>query len=93
MPIEAPFLKSVSVRGAPGRPEYPYNIPIVENGLDLAFTRPVTIICGENGTGKSTLIELIAAHCGFSITGGNRNHRSADEENDVAALLKYAKFS
>ena len=29
---------------------------------------------GENGSGKSTVLEGIAEQCGFSLRGGNRNH-------------------
>jgi len=36
---------------------YPFNIPLF-NSLDrLDFTTPITRFVGENGTGKSTLLE------------------------------------
>lgn len=51
--------------------EYPLNLGIVEqDGLDLTFTRPITILVGENGSGKSTLLEAIAHAAGFSDKGG-----------------------
>jgi predicted ATPase len=34
---------------------------------------PVTILVGENGTGKSTLLEAVAVACGFNPEGGSRN--------------------
>ena len=39
----------------------------------LDFTRPVTFLVGENGTGKSTLLEGIAVAYGFNPEGGTRN--------------------
>lgn len=42
-------------------------------GNVLDFDRPVTFFVGENGTGKSTLLEAIAVACGFNPEGGTRN--------------------
>ncbi len=42
-------------------------------GKTLEFDRPVTFLVGENGTGKSTLLEGIAVACGFNPEGGTRN--------------------
>jgi len=39
---------------------FPFNIPAITNLGRLTFNTPVTIFVGENGTGKSTLIEGIA---------------------------------
>ena len=39
----------------------------------LTFPAPVTCLVGENGTGKSTLLEAIAVACGFNAEGGTRN--------------------
>lgn len=39
----------------------------------LPFRRPVTFFVGENGIGKSTLIEAIAVCAGFNPEGGTRN--------------------
>jgi len=42
---------------------YPFCLPFLKDGLDLAFDHAITIIVGENGTGKSTLLEGIAGAC------------------------------
>ncbi len=42
-------------------------------GNVLEFDRPVTFLVGENGIGKSTLLEAIAVVCGFNPEGGTRN--------------------
>ena len=39
----------------------------------LSFCQPVTFLVGENGTGKSTLLEAMAVACGFNPEGGTRN--------------------
>lgn len=39
----------------------------------LPFPADVTFLVGENGTGKSTLLEAIAVACGFNAEGGTRN--------------------
>lgn len=71
-----PFLRSLTTipdRVVPGR--HPFNIPCLANGLKLKFTTNVTFLVGENGTGKSTILETIAEKCGFNLTGGNRDHQ------------------
>ena len=51
--------------------EYPFSIPLIKNsGLDLSFSKPVTILVGENGSGKSTVLEAIASLVGFDDGGG-----------------------
>ncbi len=39
----------------------------------MEFHPKVTFLIGENGTGKSTLLEAIAVECGFNAEGGSRN--------------------
>lgn len=38
---------------------YPYHLPIFDQ--EILFNRDVTILVGDNGTGKSTVLELIAS--------------------------------
>ncbi|MBQ4611316.1 MAG: AAA family ATPase [Clostridia bacterium] len=40
---------------------------------ELELSRPVTFFIGENGTGKSTLLEAIAVAAGFNAEGGSRD--------------------
>jgi predicted ATPase len=53
--------------------EYPFNIPPIGSLNSLEITSRVCFFVGENGTGKSTLLEAVAAHYGFGREGGNRN--------------------
>lgn len=56
---------------APG--QYPFSIPVLRNFTSLQFHPKVTYLVGENGMGKSTLIEAIAIACGFNAEGGTKN--------------------
>ncbi|PWG80699.1 AAA family ATPase [Pararcticibacter amylolyticus] len=54
--------------------DYPFSIPALRNGLRLSLYSNVAFFVGENGSGKSTVLEGVAEKCGFSLRGGNRNH-------------------
>jgi len=52
---------------------YPFNVPFLQNFDQLDFHPSVTYLIGENGMGKSTLIEAIAVCLGFNAEGGSKN--------------------
>ncbi|NUU60322.1 AAA family ATPase [Paenibacillus agri] len=52
---------------------YPFNLPAIRDLERLVFEKHVTFLVGENGTGKSTLLEGIAAAWGFNPEGGTLN--------------------
>lgn len=54
--------------------KYPFSIPTIRNFHEIEINNPITFFVGENGTGKSTLLEAIADKCGFNTAGGSRNH-------------------
>jgi len=51
----------------PTEKRYPFNLAVFRETKNLAFTSPVTFFIGENGTGKSTLLEALAHKCGIHI--------------------------
>lgn len=55
------------------RAQYPFCLPIIRNIKKIVFTKPVTFFVGENGTGKSTILEAIAYAIGFGPEGGSKN--------------------
>lgn len=57
--------------------DYPFSLPIFRGMDTLDFHPRVTCIIGENGTGKSTLLEAIAVAWGFNPEGGTRNFNFA----------------
>ena len=63
--------KVINDRPEAERSEYPYSIPVIKELYELEFRKSVTFITGENGTGKSTLIEAIAISAGFNPEGGS----------------------
>lgn len=56
---------------------YPYCLPAVRAVQTLDLHPAVTFLVGENGTGKSTLLEAIAVATGFNAEGGSRNFNFA----------------
>ena len=62
-------LKTVTIHPEkyPIRDRYPYNLPIFHHAQSLSCNTPVTMFVGENGTGKSTLLEAICRTCGIHI--------------------------
>jgi predicted ATPase len=55
---------------------YISDLPVVKNLLrmrELSFNSRVVFFVGENGTGKSTLLEAVAVAMGFNAEGGTKN--------------------
>src|SRR5476649_1156065 len=54
---------------------FPFNIPAVREIGNINFHPNVTFFVGENGAGKSTVLEGIAVALGFGTEGGTKNVR------------------
>ena len=54
---------------------YPFSIPAIRKLDTLKLDPKVTFFIGENGMGKSTLLEAAAVNFGFNPEGGSRNFR------------------
>jgi len=63
---------------------HPFTVPWLLSSLDLQLSAPVTFLVGENGTGKSTLLEAIAWSVGFGAQGGNRDQSFAENADGYA---------
>lgn len=73
------------------RHRWPLTVPsvrtVLADGLDFS---PLTVIVGENGAGKSVLIEAIAVACGLPAEGGTSwdQRESAEKESILAEYLQ-----
>ena len=89
------FLREAWVdEGAPEK-GYPYDLPVVRALREKAveFHPKVTYLVGENGTGKSTLMEAMAVVLGFNAEGGTRHLRfsTQDTHSDLDQYLHVAR--
>lgn len=70
---------------------YLMDLPLIrylnEHG-ELAFDHDVTFMVGENGTGKSTLLEALAVSAGFNAEGGSKNFTFSTKQT-VSHLSDY----
>jgi predicted ATPase len=78
--LPAPYLKRVWLDPLQvgDRAAYPFCLPILPDDFELCFDSAITIIVGENGTGKSTILEGIAALAGYDDAGGGKGYRPVD---------------
>lgn len=74
---------------------YPFSIAAIRELKELTLLSRVCFFAGENGTGKSTLLEAIAAHYGFGREGGNRSFRndSTESNRSIDPLVKVLRLS
>src|SRR6202051_3131565 len=86
--MPAPYLRRVWLDPSlvADRAAYPFCLPFLRDEFDLEFDRPITIIVGENGTGKSTLLEGIAVLAGYDEAGGGKGYRPVDHSDAVEAM-------
>jgi predicted ATPase len=86
--MPAPYLKRLWLDASRvGDPKaYPFCLPFLQFEFELNFDRPITIIVGENGTGKSTLLEGIAVLAGYDEAGGGRGHMPVNHSNALEEM-------
>ncbi len=75
---------------------YLHDLPVVkhlQNMGELPISKHVTFLIGENGVGKSTLIEAIAVSMGFNPEGGtiNFNFSTEDSHSELYRYLTVCK--
>jgi predicted ATPase len=89
------YIRSVALlrERVPSFDEYPFSIPAIRELHELSLHPHVTFLVGENGVGKSTLIEAIALAAGFNAEGGSKNfdfstHENTSELYEVVRLVR-----
>ncbi|CAM3826984.1 AAA family ATPase [Mesobacillus thioparans] len=89
------YVRSVSLNAEEGSSfdSYPFNLPSFKNLNELDLHPKVTFLIGENGMGKSTLLEAIAVGLGFNPEGGsfNFNFSTYDSHSELGNFLRIVK--
>jgi predicted ATPase len=87
-----PYLRSLSIRDddAIDTSRYPFSIPAVRDIGTLSLHADVTFFIGENGAGKSTVLEAIAVAMGLPAEGGSRN--VSRQQQEVSALQNHLRL-
>jgi predicted ATPase len=89
-----PYLREIWMRADEDvdTDRYPFNIPAVRDMDRLSFHPDVTFFVGENGAGKSTMLEAIAVAMGLPAEGGSRNvSRQQQEASPLQRVLRLSK--
>lgn len=73
--------------------KYPYDLEAVRALKEIELHPNVTFLIGENGTGKSTLLEAIAVAYGFNPEGGSKNFsfHTKETHSPLAEAIKLTK--
>lgn len=84
-------LRSISLKTGAGKIEgFPFNLALVKKFKTVELNRPVTFLVGENGSGKSTFLEALAASAGSVAIGGEdvRRDETLAPARKLGAQLK-----
>lgn len=87
-------LQSVEVRNTFPRGEvgFPFTVPSLASLTEIRFQSPVTFLVGENGSGKSTFLEALAAASG-SIAVGSAEVGRDETLSSARQVARYLKLS
>lgn len=78
------IISTVRLRNFPedDQDKFPWTLPLIQNFEELVFEKNISFFVGENGSGKSTILEGIAAYTEVPLAG---SHRLEDDESLAAA--------
>lgn len=85
-------LRSIGIKPAAKKLDgFPFSLPFVKKFKEIEFRAPVTFLVGENGTGKSTFMEAVAAGVGSVVVGGEdiRSDKTLAHARALGAQLKF----
>lgn len=93
--MDRKYINSVVLNKPLEEDSYLYHLPAIKylaENKEISFTKDVTFFVGENGTGKSTLLEAIAVAYGFNAEGGTKNFTFSTNKTH-SDLYKYLTIS
>lgn len=74
MSLSTRYLRNIKINDeAYDTTEYPFNITAVQDIESIDFDNGITFLVGENGSGKSTILEAIAVIMGYNPEGGTKD--------------------
>lgn len=88
------FIQGLAIDwGKIGDDSYLRDIEAIDGLSQMQFHRPITFFVGENGSGKSSLLEAMAVACGFNPEGGTKNYAFStyDSHSELHAALRLSK--
>lgn len=85
-------LQAVKLRQLPEQRTFPFTFPLLQSLKELRFETPITVFMGENGTGKSTLLEGLACAAEMVMVGSENTHSDKSLAH-ARELAKYFKLS
>jgi len=68
--------------------EFPWSLPLIKNFEEIHFEQPISLFVGENGSGKSTILEAIAAYSEVPLAGSYR----LEDDDSLAAANSLADY-
>ncbi|MEW4922254.1 AAA family ATPase [Algibacter sp. 2305UL17-15] len=84
-----PYLSTLNINTNRTHP-YPFDIPAIKHAKNIDFNAQITFLVGENGTGKSTLLESIACLLQLPHMDGSGYNKSSFEA--AKTLLPYLEL-
>lgn len=94
MKTAIPFVRGVRLRrdSVPRSAAYPFSLAAVQQVERLRLGRGITFFAGENGTGKSTVLEAIAILLGFNPEGGSTELRFETVPGSSSSLHQHLEL-
>lgn len=94
--LDGQYICEIILNSLISEDSYLFNLPIIRylrKHNSIPITHDVTFFIGENGTGKSTLLEAIAVAYGFNAEGGTKNFNfsTSNSHSELFEHLTLAK--
>ena len=89
------FIRAISISDKLPEESWLQKLPVVRHLQQmerLPITKRVTFLVGENGVGKSTILEALAVHLGFNPEGGSINFRFSTNDSH-SELHRYLRVT